>query len=120
MKLSVATILYLASRSNVLANTDPRRTLDKQQLLPADRIDSRIIGGDVVTPKNKYPYIVFANRCGASLVAPNVLLSAAHCQTSFSEVQIRRQNRAYFNKDYNTFNVIDKKGHPDYDSNSLD
>ena len=48
-------------------------------------VEDRIVGGKEVSPKDKYPYSVYLAKqennpyCGGSLIAPNVVLTAAHC-----------------------------------------
>ena len=44
---------------------------------------SRIVGGVVVTDPSKYPFMVKGSGCGGSLIAPDVVLSAAHCAGAF-------------------------------------
>lgn len=62
------------------------------RVLPEDRI----VGGQEVQPHGKYPYAValssFGNvKCGGSLIAPNVVLTAAHCSPSgVFGMQVRR------------------------------
>ncbi|MES1919153.1 hypothetical protein MHBO_001017 [Bonamia ostreae] len=47
---------------------------------PQKRSIDRIIDGTDVPP-GKYPFVVMANGCGASLIAPNYILTAAHCES---------------------------------------
>eukprot|EP00584_Thalassiosira_punctigera_P027200 CAMPEP_0172576890 /NCGR_PEP_ID=MMETSP1067-20121228/137953_1 /TAXON_ID=265564 ORGANISM="Thalassiosira punctigera, Strain Tpunct2005C2" /NCGR_SAMPLE_ID=MMETSP1067 /ASSEMBLY_ACC=CAM_ASM_000444 /LENGTH=755 /DNA_ID=CAMNT_0013369569 /DNA_START=150 /DNA_END=2417 /DNA_ORIENTATION=- len=53
---------------------DPRRKYDD-----LDVVNPEIVDGDEVFPRRKYKFFVSIGGCGASLVAPNVILSAAHC-----------------------------------------
>lgn len=69
------------------------------RFLPSDceRVESddneRVVGGSEVYPRNRYPYMVSLVKygvsvCGGSLLAPNVVLTAAHCKGHIDEVRI--------------------------------
>lgn len=81
---------------------------------------SMIVGGVEVDPPGKYPYMAYAYGCGASLIAPNVLLSAAHCKGFFNYVQIGRHDLADFSEEYELIAVAEEVTHPDYDEDSTD
>lgn len=50
--------------------------------------EARIVGGDQAKPGD-YPYFVLGDGCGAALVAPDVILFAAHCkENSFLNKQV--------------------------------
>ena len=80
----------------------------------------RIVDGTEVNPKFKYPYMVYGGGCGASLVAPNVLLSAAHCFNAINSVQIGRHNLLDNSENYESFTIVEKVPHPNYDSRTLE
>merc|ERR1719197_627406 len=46
--------------------------------------ESRIVGGDDADI-DEYPFFVSWGGCGASLIARDMLLSAAHCKNQFSD-----------------------------------
>ena len=63
------------------------------------RAESRIIGGSVVTKQNSYGYLVSLQSssgehyCGATLIGPQALLTAAHCkQTTWFRAVIKRHD----------------------------
>jgi secreted trypsin-like serine protease len=51
-------------------------------------VKARIVGGKPVTDKNKYPFYGFpagTNNCGATLVHPDMMVTAAACSSYFSD-----------------------------------
>jgi len=83
---------------------------------PNNDYTTAIVGGEEVNPKFKYPYIVRAGGCGASLIAPNVLLCAAHCQGFINSVQIGRHRLTDNTEDFETFSIAEEVPHPNYGS----
>jgi len=83
-------------------------------------VTPHIVNGEEVDPPGKYPYMTYAYGCGASLVAPNVLLCAAHCQGFISQVTIGRHNLNDSSETYETFSIAEEVPHPNYSSSTLD
>jgi len=111
-------------------------------------LDSRIVGGSEV-PVNRYPYMVsvtsgssYSNQkhiCGGALIAPDMVLCAAHCAEKATYVQIGKhytdsvenykvqaslRNKKNKNErpqaiDVETFFIIDKFVHPDYSATKM-
>jgi len=81
-------------------------------------VEPRIINGAPVTDPNKYIYIANVGTCSATLVAPNVLLSAAHCWSPTfvtlnkpsGDTNNRRQSRTL----RDSIRVVDEIRHPNY------
>jgi secreted trypsin-like serine protease len=80
----------------------------------------RIIGGQEA-PEGRYPYAVSlvypdgSHECGGSLIAPNIVLSAAHCAEDSTHVQIGRHDRSDLNDEYEELSILHKLVHPLYD-----
>lgn len=81
---------------------------------------NRIVGGTEVNPPFKYKFMVYANGCGASLIAPNVILSAAHCAGFIQKVSIGRHNLWDNREDFETFGIAEEVPHPLYNRNTVD
>ena len=80
-----------------------------------------IVNGDDANPPDKYPYATYAGGCGASLIAPNVLLCAAHCQGFISSVIVGAFNiNDSSEANYESFTVADEIYHPLYNSGNID
>ena len=85
-----------------------------------EEIRSKIVGG-VVAEKGRYPYQVsLTNRCqnicGGILIAPDYVLSAAHCKDHFYEVLIGRHDFSDRKEKFEIFHAIDITIHPEYSS----
>ena len=103
--------------TNINENADHRVM---EEATSVDDDAQKIVGSEEVKPPGKYPYITYAYGCGASLVAPNVLLSAAHCKGYINQVQIGRHDLTDNTEEYETFDIVEEIPHPKYDHNTLD
>ena len=92
---------------------------------------AKIIGGTVVQPPDRYPWmtLLWHNRpdgslqdwtCGGTLIASNVVLSAAHCGGNIGTVQVGRYDISDTNDAYESFTVLHSILHPMYDKDTLD
>lgn len=91
----------------------------------------RIIGGSVVSkPDERYPYMVSIlnsrkidygrlrvwHVCGGSLIAPNIILGAAHCAGNVADyVQLGRSHDGVYRNEIETFRIIEQIYHPEWD-----
>mmetsp|Transcript_42315 Transcript_42315/g.62788 ORF Transcript_42315/g.62788 Transcript_42315/m.62788 type:complete len:1003 (-) Transcript_42315:64-3072(-) len=81
---------------------------------------ARIIGGDEAV-EGRYPYAVSLVKfgfhfCGGSVVAPDMILSAAHCKGEATSVQVGRHDRNDRFDTYEVLPVVQEFPHPQYDA----
>lgn len=70
----------------VVGATDRIRRAQTAELTPAEATNpARIVGGTPVTSKDDFPFFCVTDpfSCGCALVAPDMLLTAAHCASAF-------------------------------------
>lgn len=132
-------VLTLAALILVSSSTTNADSPFKLPLLP-EKVKSKVekldlgddpvglIVGGINAPKGRYRYIVnlvnnrWGNYCGGSLIAPNVVLSAAHCAGATS-VTIGRYNTGDNGdspSEYETRTVAAEVIHPGYNKRSME
>mmetsp|Transcript_56036 Transcript_56036/g.167750 ORF Transcript_56036/g.167750 Transcript_56036/m.167750 type:complete len:509 (-) Transcript_56036:251-1777(-) len=77
----------------------------------------RIINGQNVGSASQYPFAVDMGCCSGSLVAPDVVITAAHCLWCMNPfVMVGRFNRNDPNEDYEEIPIVGNWSHPLYGS----
>ncbi len=94
----------------------------KNQMLP----QTKIIGGSSPLP-GSFPYVASltyfgSHLCGGSLIAPDVILTAAHCAGYASEVELGRYDRSlpFLEGVHERISVAFEVKHPQYNAQSVD
>mmetsp|Transcript_41989 Transcript_41989/g.100922 ORF Transcript_41989/g.100922 Transcript_41989/m.100922 type:complete len:710 (-) Transcript_41989:1089-3218(-) len=84
---------------------------------------TRIVGGTTSSP-GQFPYFVDIAGCGASLISPSIVLSAAHCSDTSAiakgVIRVGAYNYKWSDEDGSTFAAIEEViTHPDYDDRTV-
>jgi hypothetical protein len=118
--LALATIWLLLSLNlqESVATKNASTVVNRDENLP----QPRIIGGQAAE-RGRYPYMVSLHSttgtfmCGGSLIAPDVVLTAAHCRRStatMSFARVNSYNRVNPYEDFEEIEIISLLPHPNY------
>jgi secreted trypsin-like serine protease len=107
----------------IVARQTSSPALDKSSsVLP----QTKIIGGSS-PPQGRFPYIASltyfgSHLCGGSLIAPDLILTAAHCAGYASEVELGRYDRSlpYVEGVHERISVAFEVKHPQYNAQLVD
>jgi trypsin len=112
---AILTHILLGLASAALRGSPPARVAKELNA------SSRVFNG-YPTARGAYPYFVQGEGCGGSLVAPDVVLTAAHCNGAFVKSVIVGSNEYEFvsRGAESRFVLSEMVVHPKYDSGSME
>mmetsp|Transcript_24447 Transcript_24447/g.37728 ORF Transcript_24447/g.37728 Transcript_24447/m.37728 type:complete len:679 (-) Transcript_24447:170-2206(-) len=112
-----------------VAEIDLRVSLGKEHVINENhkmtKLDPRIVGGTPVDPPDSYAFYVLLHTngfyfCGGALIAPTLVLSAAHCAVEYADsVMIGRSDVNDPLDEFEDIDIVDVFVHPGYNENTL-
>jgi len=108
---------FVSSKKYGPKHDDPKHPI----FSTADEVGILVLNGTEVFPKFKYEFMVDNGSCGSSLIAPNILLTAAHCNSaSLTKASIGKHNRSDVTEILEEIKIVERVPHPDYDDYTLE
>lgn len=125
----VETLELPVDRAHFLVNKYERYRASGSPFLDIPQPVSRIFGG-IRAPRDRYPYItavyrrrpadgILVQKCGGSLIAPDVVLTAAHCNPSTDVVRLGIHHLFDPTETFEQFEVEQREMHPDFEQKSF-
>jgi secreted trypsin-like serine protease len=121
MKLLVTSYLLLTMLLGADARLDGTQAPGKRVHHEHEVAESRIVGGNAASV-GEYLYFVSWNGCAASLIAEDVILSAAHCAGIRSDNVIVGAHQKWWGQtsgDAEKRTISERRIHPEYASNTF-
>jgi len=122
---TVAVASTSCQTSSVSASVGAASSVPTVKELPGlDDAYTLIVGG-TEAPEGRFPYMANLASgsgsifCGGSLIAPNVVLSAAHCAGT-DKIFVSRWDLTSNSEEFEEFDVVEEVPHPEYNSNTMD
>jgi len=113
------TVLLLSRSDAVSADGTTTRGLAAQRR--ENQISARIVGGNTAR-SGRYPYAQISlataqglHQCGGSLIAPDVILTAGHCHSFFTQIRVNIYNVKSETESYEVYNAQRMHFHPLFD-----
>jgi V8-like Glu-specific endopeptidase len=128
MKLTAATtLLFLTAQTEAMPRLTPKDFEPDnapQSPTPWDReMQHKIVGGTDHGGPNPFQVLFSPSSsgacCGGSLIAPNVVLTAAHCNPCGNAVHVGRYDLTNPSEDFETIQVVEKVPHPNYNPSTI-
>ena len=104
--------------SAVTTTTTQQQPQDTQSTTTTPHIDRNLIINGTEAPRQRFPYMASLSSngrhvCGGTLIAPDIILTAAHCAGYFDEIQLNRHDLIR-DSIYESYVIQDTVMHPRY------
>jgi trypsin len=123
-KIMMVKLWNIIALSLIVSNSYAQETrAGVRKKVTKDGAQARIVGGQPASP-SRYPYACSltqfgAHFCGGSLIAPDMVLSAAHCGGMATSIELGRYDRSSLSETYESIRVEQEFRHPRYNVDDI-